>query len=270
MINLHRIKSFTENPIEGNLAGVVTNAESLSDLDMLRIANEVGASETAFIFPSKHADVCIRWFTPNTEVGLCIHATIAALGILRSQNYFVSDNVRIETKNTELLCKIYKNNIFVNVSGYYPIFKESNFLQTLPLLPIKINQLISQPQIIKIFDDYELVLEVKSLNDLRKINPDQEQYKKVCSMLNVTGISIFTRETFDSNNQIHTREFAPLYGYLEDPLCGMAAGAIATYINAKQILRFEQGYFCGTSGVIIVKPEDNGTIWIGGSYCILS
>ncbi len=61
-----------------------------------------------------------------------------------------------------------------------------------------------------------------------------------------------------------------MYGYLEDPLCGMAAGAIATYINEKNILRLEQGHFCGTKGTIIVEPEANGSMWIGGSYCILS
>src|SRR5689334_828479 len=102
-MKLYKVKSFSENPLEGNLAGVVTHAEQLSDLQMLNIAKEVGASETAFIFPSKNADVCVRWFTPNTEVGLCMHATIAALGVLRNQQYFKSDSVRVETKNTQLL-----------------------------------------------------------------------------------------------------------------------------------------------------------------------
>lgn len=81
MITVYKIKSFSENPHEGNLAGVVTNAEYLSDNEMQNIAAKVGASETAFIFPSVNADVRIRWFTPNTEVGICVHATIAALGI---------------------------------------------------------------------------------------------------------------------------------------------------------------------------------------------
>jgi len=236
---------------------------------MLNIAKEVGASETAFILPSKHAYFRIRWFTPNVEVGLCIHATIAALGVLRSQNFFKSDTVTVETKNTQLLCKIDKNNIFVKISGYYPISNELNFLEILPLLPINNNQLISIPKIIKIFDDYELVIEVKSLDDLQNLKPGQKEYSQICSMLNITGISIFTRETFDESNHIHTREFAPLYGYLEVPLCGMAAGAIATYINEKKTLRFEQGHFCDTKGVIIVEPDVNDTIWIGGSYGIM-
>jgi len=270
MINIHKIKSFTENPLEGNLAGVIIHAEHLSDFEMQNIAKEVGASETAFIFPSKQSDFRIRWFTPNTEVGLCIHATIAALSILRNKNLLNSNTIRLETKNTELLCKMEKNNIFVKVSGYHPISNPSNYSDIFPMLPINTNQLITAPQIIKIFDDQELVLEVKSLNDLKNLNPSKEQYAQICSLLNVTGISIFTRETFDLKNQIHTREFAPLYGYLEDPLCGMAAGAIAAFINEKKVLRFEQGHFCGTKGIITVEPEAHGTFWIGGSCCILS
>lgn len=59
-MNLHKVKSFTNNPLYGNLAGVVTHAEYLSDKEMLDIAKEVNASETAFIFPSQEADLCIR------------------------------------------------------------------------------------------------------------------------------------------------------------------------------------------------------------------
>lgn len=88
---IHKVKSFSNNPHMGNLAGVVTNAENLTDVEMQQIAAKVGASETAFILPSKNADIRIRWFTPNTEVGMCVHATIAALGVLRSQNIFLSD-----------------------------------------------------------------------------------------------------------------------------------------------------------------------------------
>lgn len=270
MHTLYRVKSFSENPNEGNLAGVVTNAEHLSDVEMQNIAKEVGASETVFILPSKNADVRIRWFTPNTEVGICIHATIAALGVLQNINYFNNSIIRIETKNTKLLCKINGNQIFVNVPGFSRISNVPNISQMLTLLPIKNDQIISNPGIIKIFDDYELIIEVKSLEDLRNLNPNQQKYSEICSTLNVTGISIFTRETFNPDNHIHTREFAPLYGYLEDPLCGMAAGAIATYLNTAKNLRIEQGYFCETNGVILIEHGIRDSLWIGGSYSILS
>lgn len=75
------------------------------------------------------------------------------------------------------------------------------------------------------------------------MKPDINSYHKICQQLGVTGISIFTRDTLDKKNQLHTREFAPLYGYLEDPICGMASGAIHKYLNTSQSLNIEQGHF---------------------------
>ena len=269
MPSLYKVKSFSENPSEGNLAGVVPNAQLLSEIEMQNISAQVGASETSFVCPSSSADVRIRWFTPNTEVGMCVHATIAALGVLRKRNELLSDTIRVETKNTELLCQFRGNNIFIKVPGYHQITHTLNISKVLPLLPLDAAQLTGTPGIVKIFDDSELMIEVNSFEALRKLKPAQDSYSEICSMLDVTGISIFTRESLDSQNQIHTREFAPLYGYLEDPLCGMAAGAICSYIKANEKMRIEQGYFCNTSGIIIVEPEAADIVWIGGSYCII-
>jgi len=47
MFELYKVKSFTDQPAQGNLAGVVLSAESLSDQEMQKIVTEVGASETA-------------------------------------------------------------------------------------------------------------------------------------------------------------------------------------------------------------------------------
>lgn len=268
MFDLYKVKSFSDNATKGNLAGVVTNAQFLTEIEMQNISAQVGASETSFILPSSSADVRIRWFTPNTEVGMCVHATIAALGVLRSRNELSSDTVSVETKHAILRCQFNGDNIFIKVPGYQQVSSNLNIAKILPILPLDIINIVRTPGIIKIFDDSELVIEVASFEDLCNLKPAQDNYSKICSELGVTGISIFTKETRDSQNQIHTREFAPLYGYLEDPLCGMAAGAICTYIKEKSI-RIEQGYFCNTTGIIIAEQEAPGVIWIGGSHCII-
>jgi PhzF family phenazine biosynthesis protein len=56
-----------------------TEATSLSDDQMLAIANEMNLSETAFVLPSDKADFRIRWFTTEREVLFCGHATVAAM-----------------------------------------------------------------------------------------------------------------------------------------------------------------------------------------------
>ncbi|HEX3027799.1 MAG TPA: PhzF family phenazine biosynthesis isomerase, partial [Clostridia bacterium] len=77
---LYQIDSFTKEKFTGNPAGVITNADGLTERDMQRIARELNNSETAFVFSSDNEayDVQIRFFTPKNEVPICGHATIAA------------------------------------------------------------------------------------------------------------------------------------------------------------------------------------------------
>ena len=72
------VDAFTREPMAGNPAGLVPTADGLSADQMAAIANELGASETAFVRDAADADVAFRYFTPAQEVDLCGHATIAA------------------------------------------------------------------------------------------------------------------------------------------------------------------------------------------------
>jgi PhzF family phenazine biosynthesis protein len=72
---------FTREKFAGNPAGVILNADGLTDFEMQKIARELNNSETAFVF-SPHSgdhDAWVRFFTPTCEVPSCGHATVAAL-----------------------------------------------------------------------------------------------------------------------------------------------------------------------------------------------
>ena len=85
-----RYRAFTTvepNPDSGNPAGVVLDADELSDADMLQIAAQLGFSETAFLTAIERDAARVRYFTPRAEIAFCGHATIAsgvALARLRS------------------------------------------------------------------------------------------------------------------------------------------------------------------------------------------
>lgn len=265
---IYYVKVFTKNSKYGNLAGVVPNAFGFSDKKMQKIAKITGASETVFIFPSKKADFKIRWFTPNTEVGLCVHATIAAIGILRKLNLIKKRDIVLETKNTLLKVKIVKNKIFVLLNGYKLLSNKIEKEVLSKYLKIKNTEITKEPKVVEIFDDRELMIQVSNLKVLKNLKPNKILYTKLCKLLKITGISIFTKETFDKSNQIHTREFAPLYGYLEDPLTGMAAPAIVKYTSLKsKSIKIEQGNFLKKHGIIEVIQCKNGLL-IGGDYVI--
>jgi PhzF family phenazine biosynthesis protein len=78
---IYQIDAFTNSKFKGNPAGVVLNAEGLSETQMQGIARELNNSETAFLFPpdDHDCDGVIRYFTPTIEVPTCGHATIAAM-----------------------------------------------------------------------------------------------------------------------------------------------------------------------------------------------
>ena len=97
---LYQVDSFTRERFHGNPAGVVPNADGLTDDQMQRIAREMNNSETAFIFQSDDpvADVEVRFFTPSTEVPLCGHATIAAHYVRAIEGSAVSGRVMQKTK----------------------------------------------------------------------------------------------------------------------------------------------------------------------------
>jgi len=85
-MDIQRIAAFSANGRGGNPAGVVLLDTAAPEADMQRVAAEVGYSETAFAFPIEGADRMwrVRYFSPESEVPFCGHATIA-LGVALGQ-----------------------------------------------------------------------------------------------------------------------------------------------------------------------------------------
>ncbi len=75
-MDIRRIAAFSDGPAGGNPAGVVIAEELPSEAEMQRIAAVVGFSETAFAAPLG-TGWRVRYFSPESEVPFCGHATIA-------------------------------------------------------------------------------------------------------------------------------------------------------------------------------------------------
>src|SRR3990172_11463518 len=84
-VSISQVDVFTGTPFCGNPAGVVLDAEQLSEEQMRQIAAEMNVAETAFLAPTARpqAHYRLRWFTPSgKEVKFCGHATIATVHAL--------------------------------------------------------------------------------------------------------------------------------------------------------------------------------------------
>src|SRR5665213_2741693 len=77
-----QIDAFAAKVLEGNPAAVVPLESWLDDALMQRIAGENNLAETAFFVKTAAGHYDLRWFTPNAEVDLCGHATLASAWVL--------------------------------------------------------------------------------------------------------------------------------------------------------------------------------------------
>ena len=101
-LRLWQVDAFAERPFSGNPAAIVPLEHWLSDETMQAIANENNLSETAFFVPRGGGLYDLRWFTPQAEVLLCGHATLASAWVVLNELSPSADMVRFQTKSGEL------------------------------------------------------------------------------------------------------------------------------------------------------------------------
>src|SRR5438132_5666444 len=101
-LRLWQVDAFAQRPFGGNPAAIVPLEHWLPDNTMQAIANENNVSETAFFVPRGAGDYDLRWFTPQAEVALCGHATLASAWVVLNELQPSADMVRFQTKSGEL------------------------------------------------------------------------------------------------------------------------------------------------------------------------
>ena len=81
-LKLWQVDAFASRPLEGNPAAIVPLEKFLEPVLMQKIANENNLAETAFIVFTAPGQYDLRWFTPESEVDLCGHATLASAWLI--------------------------------------------------------------------------------------------------------------------------------------------------------------------------------------------
>lgn len=98
-----QVDAFADRPFTGNPAAVMPLDRWLDDAALQAIAAENNLAETAFLIPATgDADYELRWFTPEVEVALCGHATLASGHVLLSDDP-ARDAVRFRTRKAGVL-----------------------------------------------------------------------------------------------------------------------------------------------------------------------
>jgi PhzF family phenazine biosynthesis protein len=81
-LKLWQVDAFAAKVLEGNPAAIVPLDSFLDDRLMQKIANENNLAETAFFVRTAPGKYDLRWFTPESEVDLCGHATLASAWVV--------------------------------------------------------------------------------------------------------------------------------------------------------------------------------------------
>lgn len=235
---LYQIDSFTKEKLHGNPAGVITNADELTEIEMQRIARELNNSETAFILPPSDEthDVQVRFFTPQNEVPICGHATIAAHYARAIENHL--DTVRVYQKTGAGVLPV---DVIRDGNDYKIVMTQGNisfgnrisgepFEMLLMALGISVSDLRTEcPICIASTGHSKVMIGIQDISLLHRLSPNMELLTKVSKMIGCNGFYVFTLHP-DEEVLVHGRMFAPAIGINEDPVTGNANGPLGAYL----------------------------------------
>lgn len=268
-ITVYHYDAFTETPNKGNPAGVVIDADHLTDNQMQEIAYQVGFNETAFVFKSDQADLRIRYFSPGLEMNLCGHATIAALYCLATRGLInKSENFTIETKAGVLrIGFLEKNNrLYLLMDHAKPEFKPfvgstDTLAEAMGMKPNDIDS--DMPIVYGSTGSWTLLVPIKTLEAFSRMKPQNSLFPTILTKIPRCSIHPFCLETTKKTVYMHARHFSsPFTGTTEDPVTGTASGVMGaysmTYLSPDKNdldLVIEQGLEIGRAGEVCVTVK---------------
>ena len=138
-IDIFQIDAFTSELFKGNPACVMPLDNWLPDDLLLKIAKENNVSETAF-FVKKDEGFYLRWFTPEIEMDLCGHATLATAYCLKNHLDYKKNQVIFDSMSGELIVKFDGDYIQMDFPHRKPQNSElpKNIMDSLSIKPNKV------------------------------------------------------------------------------------------------------------------------------------
>lgn len=234
-LSLYQIDAFANKVFEGNPAAVIPLENWLPTKTMQLIASENNLSETAFFCPSDN-NYEIRWFTPNGEIELCGHATLASAYVLFNILNYKTEQIEFNSLSGSLIVKKINDLYRLDFPSQKPIKCKMPSLLTEGLGRESNNCYKNE--------DYLVVFETE--DEIANINPDFNKLKNLDSR----GVIITAPGL---NYDFVSRAFFPKYGILEDPVTGSAHTKLIPYwakkfekskLIAKQISKRGGELFC--------------------------
>lgn len=230
-MKVERIAAFSYKNSGGNPAGVHFSDEMLSEKEMLLIAKEVNYSETAFLVKVGES-FRIRYFSPETEIAFCGHATIASgsfigekFGLGRYELILNDGSIQIEVSQNE-------GENYTSISSLKTHSKDvdkeyiNKIIDGFSFNKKDLNE--KYPIRIAFSGNNHLIIFLKDKTKLQEMQYDFESIKVLMEQEKIVTINILWEE---NENLYHSRNAFAYGGVVEDPATGSAAIALGEYLR---------------------------------------
>lgn len=245
----------------GNGACVFVD-QNYTDEEMQLYARMIGLSEIAFVRQSADG-YYMRFFTPNKEIEMCGHATLAVAMFIR--DYFHEAPDQILAGEHRISIKHEGETVLINLGEAEKIKEvaiEQELADTLAINTDDIGYEKMKPVIYK-SGIPDILLPVRDYKTLMNLKLDRDKMIKISQSYKVVGIHAFTMQ----EQQIYARNFAPLYNIDEEYATGTSNNSLIAYF-------ISEGYSLSSIGSIIQGDGnqqgqifykiDQGIIYVGG------
>jgi len=228
---IQKLSSFSDGLSGGNPAGVVIDSNLPSTVQMQKIAADIGFSETAFATP-ENGSWRVKYFSPESEVPFCGHATIALGAALAAQHG--DGDFQLKLNNTNISVRGIKSGNLVEAS-----------LQSPPTQSMPADASLIE-EILRLFGYTEqdldmaipvsraqagathIIIALNSRKKLAQMTYDLNLGRKLMNAHELTTIAFIFSET---PQLFHVRNAFASGGVVEDPATGAAAAAMAGYLR---------------------------------------
>jgi PhzF family phenazine biosynthesis protein len=231
------VNAFATDYYKGNTAAVVIPSAVPEEKQMQALAAEFGFSETAFLQKLDNSFYHIRWFTPETEVPLCGHATLASAQALFSSLEQNSREIRFQSLSGILAARKVEEDIELDFPSE-------------PLIPHQISEEVlkalgcpTPAEVLLASRSRNLVLVFSSGQQVLDLSPD------FANLARLKGMPFFgIAATAQTDDGYICRYFAPWEGINEDPVTGSAQTFLAPFWSMRLRRNILRGYQASKRG----------------------
>ena len=288
MPEFYIVDVFSEEKYAGNQLAVFRNTESLTDIEMQRIAREMNFSETTFILSEepRNEGYDVRIFTPKTELPFAGHPTLGTGFVIQQE--IVKRNIdtvilNLKVGQIPVTLNYIKDKLDVlwmrQISPTFgPVHEKEQFVD---ILGLERDDIFDQFPIQEVSTGmFDFIVPLKTLDAVKKAHVSKEKFSRLIEHTQSKAVLIFSPETYDNRNDLNVRFFADYFGVPEDPATGSANGCLAAYLvkhkyfGKKDIdIRVEQGYELERPSLLLLRAKNSSgeiEVNVGGRVVMIA